>query len=280
MRPRRFLVITGVLLAVFAPLATAWAQEEADPPAQAWQKKPSFTIRLGTFFANSSTQIRVDGENGEGTEIDLKDTLDAPSNATVFRGRADVRIAKWFGVEAEFYRIASSQTATIDREIIVGDETFPINETVSSRFVQSYIDTALKFYLVHRQRLDLGLWVGATIHLLDFSLEAEPSGAAVYKTPWYPVPAFGVHFGYTLLPRLYLYGKAGYFHYKVADPTTNIDAIRFDITLDYYVWKALGIGVTYAYVDNEVEMASSSFGMTGAFNNRNNGIQIYATIGF
>ena len=81
------------------------------------------------------------------------------------------------------------------------------------------------------QRLDLGLWLGATVHLVDFSLDAQPSGRAVTKNPWYPVPALGVCFNYSILPRLYLYGKAGYFYYKVDDPITKIEAVRLDITL-------------------------------------------------
>ncbi len=277
MRSSRFLVITGVLLTVLAPLAPAWGQEGSDPPAKVFAKKPSFSIRLGSYFSSSSGQIRIDGEN-QGTVIDLKDVLNVPENATVFRGRADIRIAKWFGVEAEYYRIARSQTAVLDGEITVGDEVIAIGQTISSSLVQNYLDTALKFYLVHTQRLDLGLWLGATVHLVDFSLEAEPSGQSVAKNPWYPVPALGVHFSYTILPRLYLYGKAGYFKYKVTDPTTKIDAVRFDITLDYYFWKALGVGVTYAYVDNSVEMEKAP--LKGMVNGRSSGFQIYGVIGF
>jgi hypothetical protein len=278
MKPTRFFVLAGALLAVIASASTAWAQETSDPAAAPWPKKPSFTIRLGTYFSNATGQIRVDGENGQGTVIDMQDVLNVPNNATVFRARADVRVAKWFGVEAEWYRIGQSQSTTLDREITIGDEVFPVNEVIDSRLVQQYLDTALKFYLIHNGRLDLGLWLGATIHLIDFSLDAQPSGRSFDRTPWYPVPALGACFNYTVLPRLYLYGKAGYFYYKVDDPITKIDAVRFDITLDYYFWKALGVGVTYAYVNNSVEMEKSP--LQGMVKGTSNGIQIYATIGF
>ena len=278
MKPTRSFVLAGALLAVFASAFTAWAQETSNPAAAPWPKKPSFTIRLGTYFSNANGQIRVDGENGQGTVIDLQDVLNVPNNATVFRARADVRVAKWFGVEAEWYRIGQSQSTTLDREITIGDEVYSINEEISSRLVQQYLDAALKFYLVHNERLDLGLWLGATIHLIDFSLDAQPSGQSFARTPWYPVPALGVCFNYVVLPRLYLYGKAGYFYYKVDDPITKIDAVRFDITLDYYFWKALGVGVTYAYVNNSVEMEKSP--LQGMVKGKSNGIQLYATIGF
>jgi hypothetical protein len=278
MKPKRSFVLAGALLAVLLSVFTARAQETSNPAASPWPKKPPFTIRLGTYFSNASGQIRVDGENGQGTVIDLQDVLNVPNNATVFRARADVRIAKWFGVEAEWYRIAQSQSTILDREITIGDEVFAVNEEISSRLVQNYLDTALKFYLVHNARLDLGLWLGATIHLIDFSLDAQPSGQSFARTPWYPVPSLGVCGSYTILPRLYLYGKAGYFYYKVNDPITKIDAVRFDITLDYYFWKALGVGLTYAYVNNSVEMVKSP--LYGMVKGTSNGLQLYVTIGF
>jgi len=54
--------------------------------------------------------------------------------------------------------------------------------------------------------------------------------------------------------------------------------VRFDITLDYYIWKALGVGVTYAYVNNSVEMEKSP--LKGMFDSRSSGFQIYGVIGF
>lgn len=277
MKPTRMIVTTGVLLAVLAPMALAHGEGATGQTATTGVKKPPFSIRLGSYFSSFGGQIRVDGEN-QGTVIDLKDVLKVPNNATVLRARGDVRIAKWFGVDVEWYRIASTQTTVLDRQIIVGDVTFDLDQTITSKLVQSYIDTALKFYLVHRQRLDLGLWLGATVHLVDFSLDAQPSGRAYAKKPWYPVPALGVCFNYSILPRLYLYGKAGYFYYKVDEPVTRIDAVRFDVTLDYYFWKFLGIGLTYAYVNNTVEMDKDP--LKGMVKGRSSGLQIYGVIGF
>ncbi len=276
MRPNRLFLIWGVILAVAALNAVVWAQGET---AAAWPKKPTFSVRLGSYFNDRTGQIRVDQTDGDlGTLIDLHDVLGVPKNATVFRARADVRVAGWFGVEGEYYRIARSQSATIDRDITVGDTVFPIDETISSSFNQNFLDLALKFYVFHRERWDLGLWVGANIHFLDFSLNATPSDQSVTKKTWAPIPSLGVCFSYSILPRLYLYGKAGYFKYSDSATGLSFDSTRFDISADYYIWKSLGVGVTYEYYDTTLTKSTSSY--MGMIANKIQGFQIYAVIGF
>ncbi|MCX6574488.1 MAG: hypothetical protein NTX99_10925, partial [Candidatus Aminicenantes bacterium] len=208
MRSNKGLLIVAVALAVAGLSAAAWSQEESDKPAKVWQKKPNFSIRLGTLFSDVSSQFRIDGADGEGTLIDAQNVLNLPKNGTALRAKGDFRIAKWFGVEIEYYRIADSATTVIDRDITVGDEIFPINETISTSFTRSFMDTSLKFYLVHKPRLDLGLFLGANIHFVKLTMDAEPSGRSVLKKPWYPVPSIGATFNYCLGPRWYLYGKA------------------------------------------------------------------------
>lgn len=279
MRTRIHALVAGILLAVLATTVAGRGEEKSDPAA-AWPKKPALSLRLGTYFAGTSTQLRVDGPNGEGTEIDLTSVLKIPSTATVFRANGDFRIASWFGVEAEFYGITRSRTVTIDQEFTAGDVVFAVDDTVSTRYQTSYIDLALKFFLIHRQRLDLGLWLGAKINLLQLEIEnlsAQLGTATVNRSTWYPVPAGGVMFSYSLRPRLFLYGKAGYFSYEASD-TSEISNMRYDISLDYYVWKSLGVGAAFAFNKSSVKRENTDF--TGSIKNRDSGLQIYAMIGF
>jgi hypothetical protein len=276
MKPTRLFLIVGVLLAVVALNAVAWADGET---ATAWPKKPMFSIRLGSYFTNATGQLRVDQTDGDqGTVIDLENVLNLPKTATVFRARADVRVASWFGVEGEYYRIARSKTTTIDRDINVGDTVFPIDASLSTHFYQNYLDLALKFYLFHRERWDLGLWAGANIHFVSLSLETQPADLSESRKTWIPVPSLGVCFSYSILPRLYLYGKAGYFKYSDSTLGISFDSTRFDISADYYIWKSLGVGVTYEYYDSSLDKSTSSY--KGMIANKIQGFQIYGVIGF
>ncbi len=280
MKPNKLFLILGVLLAIAALNTVVWADGEADQTATAWPKKPAWSFRLGTYFTDTSTQLRVDGPGGNGTLIDLTNVLKIPSNATVFRVNGDFRIASWFGLGLEYYGLSRSKTVTIDQEFTAGDIVFNIDDTVSSSWKTSYLDLALKFFLLHRQRFDLGIWVGAKVNFIQLDLvneSAELGTATVNKKTWYPVPAGGIVFSYSILPRLYLYGKAGWFSYKISD-TSKFNNTRFDISLDYYVWKALGLGVTYAYSEGSVTRSNTDF--TGYIKNRDSGFQIYGVIGF
>jgi hypothetical protein len=278
MRSNKGLLIVAVALAVVGLSAAAWSQEESDKPAKVWLKKPNFSIRLGSIFSDVSNQFRIDGADGEGTLIDAHDVLKLPKNGTALRAKGDFRVAKWFGVEVEYYRISDSSSTVIDRDITVGDEIFPINETVSTSFTRSFLDTSLKFYFIHKPRLDLGLYLGANIHFIELTMDADPSGRSVYKNPWYPVPSIGATFTYSLGPRWYVYGKAGYFYYKIKDSNRSLDSVRFDINMDYYFWKSLGIGVTYEYIKSSTERNSAEF--AGMVSNRSSSIQIYLAVGF
>jgi hypothetical protein len=278
MRSNKSILIATVVLATLGLSAAARGQEGSDKPATVWQKKPNFSIHIGTIFSDVKSQFRVDGADGEGTVIDASDVLNIPKNGTALRFKGDFRVAKWFGVEIEYYRIADSATTVLDRDITVGDEIFPINETISTGFSRSFMDTSLKFYIVHKPRLDLGLFLGANIHFVKLTMDAEPSGRSVLEKPWYPVPSIGATFSYSLGPRWFLYGKAGYFYYKVSESGLKLDSVRFDLNMDYYIWKSVGVGATYEYIKTSFERNSDAF--TGMISNRSSSIQIYAVIGF
>jgi hypothetical protein len=280
MKTGRLVFTLAVLLTVLGLNVVAWGQEGTAEKASVWPKKPPFSLRIGTYFSSVDTRVRIDGANGLGTEIDLGSVLKIPKTATVFRANGDFRILSWFGVEAEYYRINRSKVVAIDQEFTAGDIVFAINDTVSTKYITSYLDLALKFFLIHRERLDLGLWVGAKVHFLQLGLEnqsAEIGTASVNRKTWFAVPAGGLQFSYSLLPRLYLYGKAGYFSYKVSD-TKRFNNTRYDICLDYYVWKSLGIGATYEYSKSSVASDNTSF--VGLIKTKASGLQLYAVIGF
>jgi len=280
MKTGRLVLTLGLLLTGLGLSAAAWGQERAEEKTSIWPKKPAFSFRIGTYFSSVDTRVRIDGANGRGTEIDLGSVLKIPRTATVFRANGDFRILSWLGVEAEYYRLNRSKVVAIDQEFTAGDIVFAVNDIVSTKYITSYLDLALKFYLIHRQRLDLGFWVGAKGHFLQLGLEnqsAELGTVSVNRKTWFFVPAGGLQFSYSLLPRLYLYGKAGYFSYKVSD-TKHFNNTRCDISLDYYVWKSLGIGATYEYNRSTVESDNTRF--VGLIKARASGLQLYAVIGF
>lgn len=90
------ILFLSFLLWIIAPTLQAQEDQEAAQSTPEWRKKPSFSLRLGSYFPSLSTILRVDSESlGRGTEIDLEDLLQLDSSPIVIRGDADVPIVSW-----------------------------------------------------------------------------------------------------------------------------------------------------------------------------------------
>ena len=227
-----------------------------------------------------NTKLRIDSESlGRGTEIDFEDMLQLDKSPLILRGDADVPIVSWLGLDLGFYVINRSNTRVIDRDIQIGDTIFNLNQTVNTKFNTTYLRANFKFYIIRKPRLDLGVWAGANVAFINFSLQAQELGETFSegRDVWVPIPAVGVHGSYTLFPNFYLFGKAGYFYYGLSD-NLKFDNWSFDINVNYYFYKFLGIGATYEY--NRAELNGEIGDLSGEIINRLGGFQFYLLIGF
>ena len=72
-------------------------------------------------------------------------------------------------------------------------------------------------------------------------------------------------------------GKAGYFYYGLSD-NLKFKSLSFDINVNYYFYKFLGIGATYDY--NKFELDGEISDLSGKVINKFGGFQVYLLIGF
>jgi hypothetical protein len=77
---------------------------------------------------------------------------------------------------------------------------------------------------------------------------------------------------YTLFRNFYVFGKVGYFYYGLSD-NLKFNNWSFDINLNYYFYKFLGIGATYEY--NRAELNGEIGDLSGEIINRLGGFQAY-----
>ncbi len=276
-----FSVVFFFLLWMVVP--SLHAQEEGQGEAKEapkWRRKPAFSLRFGSYFPSLETILRIDSENlGLGTEINLEDVLQLDKSPTVVRADAEVRLLSWLSLDLGYYGINRSKTTVIDRDIQVGDTIFNLNQTVKTKFNTTTLRADLKFSFIHNPRLDLGVWAGAHVAFFNLSLEAQELGKTYLEENdvWAPIPAAGVHICYTLIPNMYLFGKVGYFYYALSD-NFKFTSTSFDINLNYYFYKFLGVGATYEY--NLAKLDGKVADFSGKISNKFGGFQIYGIIGF
>ena len=275
-----FLLIGVFILGLSASGLRAQEDQGEAKDQQKWKRRPAFSLRFGTYFPSLETILRVDSEIlGRGTEINLEDVFQLDKSPVVIRADAEVRMASWFSLDLGYYGIGRSKTSVIDRDIQVGDTIFTVDQTLKTKFDTSYLRAHLKFSFIHNPRLDLGVWVGANVAFYKLKMDAVEQGQTLLEETdvWAPIPAAGVHLSYTLLPNLYLFGKAGYFYYGISEHL-KFTSTSFDINLNYYFFKFLGVGATYEY--NSFKLDGEVGGFSGKVRNRLDGFQVYALLGF
>jgi hypothetical protein len=272
--------IPSLFLLLIISTLQAQEAEGTDQSTIEWRKRPGLALRLGTYIPTLNTKLRLDSEIlGRGTEIDFEDTLQLERSPFILRGDAEVAVASWLGLDLGFYIINRSNTRVIDRDIQVGDTIFNVNQTVNTKFNTTYLRTHFKFYIIRKPRVDFGVWAGANVAFLNFSLEAQELGETFSegRDVWAPIPAIGIHGSYTLFRNFYVFGKAGYFYYGISD-NLKFNNWSLDININYYFYKAFGIGATYEY--NRVELDGEIGDLSGELINRLGGFQFYLLIGF
>jgi hypothetical protein len=275
-----FSVVLVLFIWILAPVLHAQQNQGDTEYTQKRRRKPGFSLRFGSYFPSLETTLRIDpNTQGSGTEINLEDVLKLDSSPIVVRGDADIRVLSWLSLDLGFYAINRSKTTVIDRDIQIGETIFNLNQTLNAKFNTTYLRTNIKFSFIHNPRLDLGVWAGASFAFFELRLDAQEAGDIVIEEDdvWAPIPAAGIHISYTLIPNLYLFGKVGYFYYGISE-NFKFTSTSFDINLNYYFFKFLGVGATYEY--NLATLDGQIGDFSGKISNKFGGFQIYGIIGF
>ena len=278
-KPSRIFILSLFLFVLTSSLQ-AQEVEETEQITPEWRRRPGLALRFGTYIPSLNTKLRLDSETlGRGTEIDFEDLFQLDNSPLILRGDAEIPVASWLGVDLGFYVINRSNTKVIDRDIQFGDTIFNLNQTVNTRLNTTYLRTNFKFYIIRKPRLDFGVWAGANVAFLDFSMEAQELGETFSegRDVWAPIPAIGLHASYTLFRNFYVFGKAGYFYYGISD-NLKFNNWSLDININYYFYKFLGIGATYEY--NRAELKGELSDLSGEIFNKLSGFQFYLVIGF
>jgi hypothetical protein len=153
------------------------------------------------------TTIRVDGSEGEGTDINTDDT-GLPREK--FQPRASVRWRPGHRHELELgYQLARrSHERTLDRDIVFGDSTFHVGADLDTKFRTDQAFLTYRYAIQAKERSQLGAGIGIGILPFKFELNvlsasgADSASAAATFTG--PTASLGVYGRWLLGERWYL----------------------------------------------------------------------------
>lgn len=251
--------VIAVLFAA-APLA-------AQSPQAHLYDRLQVSASLTNVILNSN--IRVDGSNGIGTDIDAEDDLGLAT--AKLEPRFAVRWRPWhrheFEVGYQFARRTSERV--LDRDITFGDSTYHVGGNVGTKLNTDQAFFAYRFAFLAKPRAQVGLSVGLGALFLKTALDALGSGGQVQYSQSNDVTG---PFGSLGLYGRFLSGNRWSWEAEARYVKVSIDRFHAKVgegggAIRYAAWSHVtfegGYGVTAFTVDIDQATSSGSGSRSG-----------------
>ena len=272
--PRYLPAAAAALLAVAASI-----------PAGAREVEDKFWVRGSAYLPQVDTTASVGAvaDPEIATSIDFERDLELSDRDALPAVNLGARLGGNWLVEADFYTLARSGEAAIERDIVFDGATYPAAAVVRSEF-ETTIYRATVGYALHRDsRSEAGLAVGLHLTKLAVALSGEASigNAAVSalsrrRELLAPLPTVGA-FARTKIGSSFSVGaNVDYLALGIGDYDGRLLNLQADAS--YAVTRAARLGLMYRLVDYRVEVARDTW--RGRVDYRFSGPAAFIEIGF
>jgi hypothetical protein len=247
-----------------------------------------FTIRVGGYFSDFDTNVRLSGPNG-GDKVNLEDTLGLDSNQTVFRGGASWRFAPRHRLALEYLDFRRDATGTAERSFVIDTEDgtyqFDAGATLETEFDWQLVPVTYTYSFYKTRNLEVAGSVG--VHWFSTKIGYEgaatvtpPGGspgpvasAAESESASGPLPVFGLQAGYALSKRWFVAAKVGWFGLDYDDYSGELWDLG--VTTEYWFSENFGAGVGYGYYSIDVSVDNGAFETAADYTY--DGLNLYVT---
>jgi hypothetical protein len=266
-------LVAGILFA--GPLVAEAEERASDLPNR-------FMIRgaYGWVF-QADTTFNFNGPHSVGGDVDFHRNLGGDRSDDFWRIDASFHLTPRHAFVFSYYDVSRKGERTLDRDIVINDETFATNARVDSE-----LDIALyRFYynysLYLSEKVDLALSIGFYVGDIRFKISGDltctggtscGSGSTLTagstdEHVTVPLPSLGFQVNYNFLPRLQAQLRFDWFHLQVGDVKGFMTEVY--LGAEYRIFKhfALGAAYDFLYVSASYDPADKSgFGVTNSWN--------------
>ena len=254
---RRATSLAAIVAVATLLAASARAADELDTKSDL----SPFSLRLGVYDMNLSTEIRVDGRGGNfGTRLNFERDLNLDDHKDTFNAALRWRFKERHFLELEYFRLDRSGFRRLDGEIRFGDNVFPIGASIRSSFTTEVTRLSYSYRIVRNR--DWGLAVGAGLHVtrlraalteIAFDNINEPIGTTEIAKVTAPLPVIGFGGARRLGTNWALLARAQVFSVEIddIDGTITHGAMYFEHdTFDHF---GFGFGYDWFVIDVKSE---------------------------
>jgi hypothetical protein len=154
-------------------LIGATPQARAQSTSRLYDK---WQIDLSGSVLVMGTDIRVDGANSDGTEIDGEEVLGLSREKIQPRASVRWRPGRRHEIELGYQFARRTGEKTLEREIVIADSTYTLGLNLKSTFRTDQVFLAYRFAIRARERTQLGVGVG--LGVFPFKLEVDRLASA------------------------------------------------------------------------------------------------------
>lgn len=232
------------LIVLLIPVSQVNAEELPD----------NFKFRLGTFFiTNSETEVQVNSGNLVGAIINTSDNLDVKTDKEVLRLDGYYRFNDRHRVDYGWYKVESSGTKTLTKDIDYNGETFPAGATIESVFNTETTKVNYAWSFHHDDKVEISLGVGLHITKYEIILSgatlSNPGGSREEADVTLPLPVIGFRLGYNIYTNLEFITSYDLFSLRYDQYEGNFQDVN--ALLEYRFSKHVGIsgGFNFRHLD-------------------------------
>lgn len=244
-----------------APLVVALACGSAALPAAAYDHR--FEVRGGWFFTRFNTDLRVDSNAGLGTDVNLEDDLGMDQSDHTWFAGLEWRIATHHRLSVEYFNFDRSATRTLNKEISIDEETYPVGSTLSSEFNLEMLPVAYSYSFIRNERHELAGSIGVHWTQLEFnaigsaSLNGTDADFSTTQDSDLPLPLVGGRYSYNISERWQVGTNASYFYLSI----DNIDGslLSLNAHTEYWVSENFAVGGALDYFRLNVDASQNDF---------------------
>lgn len=241
MRAIRF-AVAGATLVICLPLAYA---EDAAPMHPALHD--TFYFSVGAFVPRTSTSAALDATNvGLGTNISFEDALGMKTQKTLPDFFARFRLTDRWRFEAEYFQLNRTGDQTLDRQIVWGDQTFPIGAQIESKFNFSDTRVSAGYSFFRTADKELGVGLGFHVASYDVGLTGSANGATIgteAKKVLAPLPVLSAYGQFALTETWAVGARLDRFVVSYDKYYGNISSMAVDV--NYQPFRHVGFGLAY-----------------------------------